>query len=61
MKQLLGSTSVTAGMVLIGDIFAKELDQNQLISIAGFGIIASIWFFVLRFEELIEHYLKEKI
>ena len=60
MKNFLGYASVMAAVSLFGDIFAKEMSQNQLISIAGVGVITSIWFLILRFEELIVHYFKEK-
>jgi arginine exporter protein ArgO len=60
MKNFLGYASVLATISLVGDVFAKEMNQNQLISVAGAGIITSIWFFILRFEELMTHYFKEK-
>ena len=60
MKTFLGAVSVMAAVNLFGDCFVKELSQNQVISIAGVGIITSIWYFVLVFEEIVAHYFKTK-
>lgn len=56
---LLGAAGISAGSLLI-DFFAKEMSQNQLISIAGLGVISSVLYFVIVFEETVRFFLNDK-
>ncbi len=60
MKNFLGIVSVGAAINLFGDCFVKELSQNQVISIAGIGVITSIWYFCMQVEAIVSHYFKTK-
>ena len=60
MKYFLMWLSIVSAGCLLGDVFAKEMTQNQLIATAGVGIIASIFCFFIRFEEVVSHHFKEK-
>ncbi len=60
MKLFLGLVAMLAAVFLLGDCFAKEMTQNQVIATAGVGIISSIFYFVIRFEEVAGYHLKVK-